>query len=101
VRLIRPAWEGWHGIIVYINCHMIEVRNYLVFSAAPLLLFRMCRWWFLILINLVLISLSFGEINLSNYPCYRPKPFDSRNARIVGGYNAIKGESPYMVVSAT
>lgn len=58
----------------------------------------MSRWCFLILINLILISFSFcDDINLSNYPCYSVKP--PRNARIVGGYASMKGETPYMVVS--
>lgn len=52
-----------------------------------------------ILLNLILVSFSLGDLNLSNYPCYKPERLHPRNARVVGGYNAIKGESPYMAVS--
>lgn len=51
----------------------------------------------LILLQLLQISFVLSEsVNLSDYPCYKPNPINYRSARIVGGFNAIKGESPYM-----
>lgn len=35
-------------------------------------------------------------INLSDYPCYKPKSINYRNGRIVGGFNAVKQETVYM-----
>lgn len=55
--------------------------------------------FWLISICFFFMSVASSEnLNLSNYPCYRPKPFNNnhRNARIVGGYNAIKEETVYM-----
>lgn len=54
---------------------------------------------FLVLFNFIRISLGVSDLNLSNYPCYRTRQHHTRHARIVGGKNAAKGESPYMAVS--
>lgn len=39
-----------------------------------------------------------GEMSLSEFPCYKPKPINHRNGlRIVGGFDAVRSETPYMV----
>jgi secreted trypsin-like serine protease len=50
----------------------------------------------LIFLQLLQISFVISEINLSDYPCYKPTPINYRSARIVGGFDAIKEETPYM-----
>lgn len=59
------------------------------------LLTRMANFFicFLIVIKMVL-----GEMNLSEFPCYKPKPINHRTGlRIVGGFDAVQSETPYMV----
>lgn len=49
--------------------------------------------WFFALIALVK-----GEMSFSDSPCYKPKPINHRSAlRIVGGSDAARGDTPYMV----
>lgn len=37
-------------------------------------------------------------MSLTAFPCYKPKPFNYRNMlRIVGGFDALQSETPYMV----
>jgi secreted trypsin-like serine protease len=46
----------------------------------------------------IIIEIVVGEMSLSDFPCYKPKPANYRNGlRIVGGFDATKGEAPYMV----
>lgn len=45
----------------------------------------------------MLASSALSELlNFSDKPCYKPKPINYRNGRIVGGYNALKQETVYM-----
>ena len=44
------------------------------------------------------VTLVVSELNLSNYPCYKPQRFNYRNARIVGGHNALKEQASYLAV---
>lgn len=55
----------------------------------------MVRLW---VICAIIIEIVAGEMSLSNFPCYKPKPMNYRNAlRIVGGSDAVQSETPYMV----
>lgn len=45
-----------------------------------------------------IVKLVAAEMSLSNFPCYKPKLTNYRNGlRIVGGYDAVQSETPYMV----
>lgn len=56
----------------------------------------MSCWKFLLLCLVPSAVLTSDYLNLSDYPCYKPKQINYRNARIVGGYNAVKEETVYM-----
>lgn len=59
------------------------------------LLMRMVKFW---VICAIIVKLVAGEMNLSEFPCYKPKPVNYRMAlRIVGGTDAIQNQTPYMV----
>lgn len=46
----------------------------------------------------IIIKMVAGEMSLSEFPCYKPKPFNYRTGlRIVGGFDSVQGETPYMV----
>lgn len=61
------------------------------------LLTRMARLW-IVCVIIVKMSLIRGEMSLSKFPCYKPKPINHRNGlRIVGGFDAVRRETPYMV----
>lgn len=72
-------------------------------------LFKSCRGSVLVtrmerkvLLLLQIIAMTLGNIagqmSLSNYPCFKPKPLNYRRiGRIVGGFDAKKGEQPYIV----
>ncbi|KAL7019684.1 hypothetical protein ACKWTF_011207 [Chironomus riparius] len=55
----------------------------------------MSRW---ILFLQFAVTLAVGELNLSNYPCYKPQRLNYRNSRIVGGHNALKEQASYLAV---
>lgn len=46
----------------------------------------------------IIVEMVAGEMSLSDFPCYKPKPMNHRNGlRIVGGLDALRSETPYMV----
>lgn len=79
-----------------INQRICRMEHLVTF--VPLLRFglltRMVKLW----IVCVIIKLVAGEMSLTEFPCYKPKPFNYRNMlRIVGGIDAHQSETPYMV----
>lgn len=45
----------------------------------------------------LIVGMVAGEMRLSDFPCYKPKPSNYRLGRIVGGTDARLGSAPYMV----
>lgn len=59
------------------------------------LLTRMASVW---IICAIIVELVAGEMSLSSFPCYKPKPMNYRmGLKIVGGSNADQSKTPYMV----
>lgn len=52
-------------------------------------------FFFHIIISLLIIVV-IAELNLSEYPCFKAKISNHRAARIVGGYNSRKEDTPYI-----
>lgn len=51
-----------------------------------------------LLVYAIIIKMVAGEMSLSGFPCYKPKPSNYRShLRIVGGHNADPKDTPYMV----
>lgn len=70
--------------------HLVSFVSLLRFG----LLTRMVKLW----VFCAIIKLAACEMSLTEFPCYKPKPLNYRNMlRIVGGFDALQSDTPYMV----